>query len=283
MKRPIVLLANDDGISAAGLQSLRAKLRQFADLWVCAPDRERSAVSQAISLHTPLRLQEVAKQEFSLDGTPCDCVYIALNHLMPEKPHLVISGINHGPNLGNDVLYSGTVGAAMEGALAGIPAIALSLVLPDKQNHSAPPPLDFEEAATFAATLAKATLEKPPEPGVLLNVNIPNRGEPAKGVKVCRLGYSDWSQSVHKKLDPRGRPYYWIGGDRKGVDNIVDSDNSCVNDGFISITPIHYDLSDHRSFDYLRNLELSDYPRVADDLGNNVLGYPAHPKFAKTK
>jgi len=283
MSRPIILLSNDDGIHAKGIQALRDVFREFADLWVVAPDRERSAVSQAISLHTPLRIKQVAEQEFSVDGTPCDSVYVALNHLMPTKPDLVISGINHGPNLGNDVLYSGTVGAAMEGALCGLPAISMSLCLPENDSELNKAPLRFGDAAAFAETLAKSVLENPLSPGVLLNVNVPNRGEAPKGVKVCRLGYTDWAHSVHEKEDPRGKPYFWIGGERRGADSIPDSDNNAICDGWISVTPIHYDLSDHRSFEHLRNLELGAYERVGDNLGDGVLPYPTHPKFAKSE
>ncbi len=281
MSRPIILLSNDDGIEAKGLQALRTVLREFADLWIAAPDRERSAVSQAISLHTPLRIKEVAEQEFAVDGTPCDSVYVALNHLMPKKPDLVISGINHGPNLGNDVLYSGTVGAAMEGALSGIPAISMSLCLPENDKEMGKVPLQFAEAAKFGETLAKSLLESPPAPGIVMNVNVPNRSEGVKGVKVCRLGYTDWSHSVHQKADPRGKPYYWIGGERRGADSIPDSDNNAIREGWISVTPIHYDLSDHRSFEHLRTLDMGAYERVSDNLGNEVLPYPIHPKFAK--
>lgn len=283
MSRPTILLSNDDGIHASGLQALRAVFREFADLWIAAPDRERSAVSQAISLHTPLRVKTVAEQEFAIDGTPCDSVYIALNHIMPVKPQLVISGINHGPNLGNDVLYSGTVGAAMEGALSGIPAIAISMCLPEEPAGSSAGPLNFDEAAAFAATLAKSVIAAPPSPGVLLNVNVPHPSTPSKGVKVCRLGYTDWSHSVHKKTDPRGKPYYWIGGERRGDDHIQDSDNTGIMDGYTTITPIHYDLSDHRSFEYVRQLNLGDYKRTMDQLGDEVPEYPAHPKFAKSQ
>lgn len=279
-----ILVSNDDGIDAPGLRALVDALSDIAEVWICAPDRERSAVSHAISLHTPLRAERRGEREFSCDGTPTDCVYLALNHFMPEPPDLILSGINKGANLGNDVLYSGTVSAAMEGALFGYQAAALSLCLPDDQAAAGAQEHHFETAAAFARSLAKAICNADFAPGVMLNVNVPNRPQSElAGVKVARLGYTDWTDAVIERHDPRRRPYYWIGGDRTGHDDIADSDNNGISSGYITVTPIHYDLTDYRAFAATRTLGL----RFADDgfelgsdaLGNEPLPHPVHPRL----
>ncbi len=279
MTKPKILVSNDDGIDADGLRVLVEHLRFFADVWVVAPDRERSANSHAISLHEPLRAKAVARQEFSVDGTPSDCVYIGLHHFMDSPPDLVISGINHGSNLGNDVIYSGTVAAAMEGALFGYSALSISLSLPDDLRLQSFERDDFVPAARFAASLAQSVLAKPLPPGVLLNVNIPNRAaEEIKGHKLCRLGYTDWAEAVDVRVDPRGRNYFWIGGQRKGTDMIDDSDINAVAENLISVTPIHYDITDYRSFDQARSLDIEGFAKLSDNLGSKCLPHPVHPK-----
>ncbi|MBI3178770.1 MAG: 5'/3'-nucleotidase SurE [Deltaproteobacteria bacterium] len=276
---PRFLVANDDGFAAQGVRTLADRLRALGEVWVVTPDRERSATSHAISLHKPLRITRHGPREFSLDGTPTDSVYVALHHLMDEPPDLVLSGINHGPNLGNDVIYSGTVSAAMEGALFGYPALAVSLCVPD---HQAPFDLaHFETAADFAAKAALSVLERPMPTGVLLNINVPALPrERIRGAKLCRLGYTDWAEAVTVRQDPRGRPYYWIGGERSGHDTIVDSDNAAVAQGLIAVTPIHYDLTDYRSFAYARGLALDGFASTPDTLGNDPLPHPRHPRAA---
>jgi len=272
-----ILLSNDDGIDAPGLHALQEGLAELGEIWVVAPDRERSATSHAISLHQPLRMIQRGERSFAVDGTPTDCVYLALNHLMPQQPDIVVSGINLGPNLGNDVHYSGTVSAAMEGALFGHPAIAISLCLPDDfQERST---LHFESAAHVAESLTRSVLAKAMPPGVLLNVNVPNRPrEELRSAKLCRLGYTDWADAVTKRRDPRGRDYWWIGGDRNGHDEIPDSDNNGVAAGHVTITPIHYDLTDYHSFAYTRALALDGLSFVDDGLGNGPLSHPIHPR-----
>jgi 5'-nucleotidase len=229
-----VLLSNDDGVQAAGL---RALADAFGDdeVWVVAPDREQSASSHAISLHRPLRIVEVAPRWYAVDGTPTDAVYMGLNLVLKgRRPDVVVSGVNHGPNLGNDVLYSGTVAAAMEGALLGSHAIAVSL--------ASPPPHDFREAARFAVQLARTLVARQPPAPVLLNVNVP-RG-PVKGYRFSRLGRRNYGNSVVEGTDPRGRKYYWIGGDPAKHDDLPASDcNVVLDEGLVSVTPIHLDLS----------------------------------------
>src|SRR6266540_6380318 len=204
-----VLLSNDDGIHAPGLEALAAAF-EGDEVWVVAPDREQSASSHAISLHRPLRMHELMPRWYSVDGTPTDAVYMGLNHVLREaRPDVVVSGVNHGPNLGNDVLYSGTVAAAMEAALLGVHAIAVSL--------ASAPPHDFEPAARFATALARRIVQSAPPAPLLLNVNVPPG--PVRGYRFTRLGRRTYGSEVVEKVDPRGRKYYWIGGegDRKSV------------------------------------------------------------------
>ncbi len=228
-----VLLSNDDGVHSAGIAALAAA---FAgdEVWVVAPDREQSASSHAISLHRPLRLTEVGPRRFAVDGTPTDAVYMGLNHVLKgSRPDVVVSGVNHGPNLANDVHYSGTVAAAMEAALLGVSAIAVSL--------AGPPPHDFSEAARFAAALARRIVASPPPAPLLLNVNVPPG--PIRGYRFVRLGRRTYGNEVIEKTDPRGRKYYWIGGEGGPTnEDIPGSDcNVALKDRLVAVTPLHLD------------------------------------------
>jgi 5'-nucleotidase len=248
-----VLLSNDDGVHAAGIRALAAA---FAgeEVWTVAPDREQSASSHAISLHRPLRIGEVSPRRFAVDGTPTDAVYVGMNQILKgRRPDVVVAGVNHGPNLGNDVLYSGTVAAAMEGAILGSHAIAVSL--------AAPPPHDFSFAAAFAATLARRlVLAAPPRP-VLLNVNVPPG--PVKGYRFVRLGRRHYGNEVVEKTDPRGRKYYWIGGEGGARhEDIPDSDcNTVFLEGLASVTPLQLDWSDDAQIAGLKGWDLDGYRR----------------------
>jgi 5'-nucleotidase len=247
-----VLLSNDDGVHAAGLRALAAAFEPD-EVWVVAPDREQSASSHAISLHRPLRLTEVAPRWYAVDGTPTDAVYMGLNLVLKDaRPDVVISGVNHGPNLGNDVHYSGTVAAAMEGALLGVHALAISL--------AAPPPHEFEHAARFAATLARRVVAARPPAPMLLNVNVP-RG-PVEGYRFVRLGRRTYGSEVIQKTDPRGRAYYWIGGEGGARnEDIPGSDCNCVRDGFASVTPLHLDSTLDAVLSELRSWTLPGYDK----------------------
>lgn len=251
-----VLLSNDDGVQAEGLSALA---RAFAgdEIWVVAPDREQSASSHAISLHRPLRITETKPGWFSVDGTPTDAVYLAMNHLLRgARPDVVVSGVNHGSNLGNDVLYSGTVAAAMEGALLGCHAIAVSL--------SAPPPHDFGHAAEFAARLARTLVAARPPAPVLLNVNVP--AGPVRGYRFTRLGQRTYGNSVVEGRDPRGRRYYWIGGDSPTHLDLPGSDcNTVVDLGLAAVTPIHLDLTHDALLQQMRSWTIEGY--VKEPLG----------------
>jgi 5'-nucleotidase len=240
-----VLRSNDDGVHSAGLAALAAAF-EGDEVWIVAPDREQSASSHAISLHRPLRLQELGARRFAVDGTPTDAVYMGLNHVLKgARPDVVVSGVNHGPNLANDVLYSGTVAAAMEAALLGVHAIAVSL--------ACAPPHDFGEAARFAVALARRVVANPPAAPLLLNVNVPPG--PVRGYRFVRLGRRTYGNEVVEKTDPRGRKYYWIGGEGGATnEDIPGSDcNVAMKDRLVSVTPLHLDSTHDPVLSELRN------------------------------
>ncbi len=247
-----ILLSNDDGVHAPGLAALAAAFPDD-EVWVVAPDREQSASSHSISLHRPLRVMEVAPRRYAVDGTPTDAVYMGMNLVLKGKrPDVVISGVNHGPNVGNDVLYSGTVAAAMEGALLGCHAIAISL--------ASPPPHLFQHAAAFAAALARRVIAAHPEAPVLFNVNVPPG--PVKGYRFVRLGKRTYGNQVVENVDPRGRKYYWIGGESAVNEDIPHSDCNCVfQDGLVAVTPLHLDWSHDELLSDLRSWTIDGYPQ----------------------
>ncbi len=237
MTTPRILVSNDDGYISEGLRALVDAVSPLGEVWVVAPEAEQSASSHAISIHRPLRIREVRERWYAVDGTPTDCSYIAINHLMKDgRPQLMLSGINHGPNLADDVTYSGTVAAAMEASILGVPAIAFSLV-------SRGGKMDFAPAARFAHRLAEAALAQDLPPSLLLNVNVPGGIEPTS-YAVTRLGKHSYGFEVVEKVDPRGRKYYWIGGNEYQHDDIPGSDcNAVLRDGVVSVTPLHLALT----------------------------------------
>jgi 5'-nucleotidase len=231
--RPLILLSNDDGVQAEGLLALAGTLAELGDLYVVAPEREQSASSHRITLAWPLRHRELGNNVHAVDGTPADCVYIALNleGLLPRRPDVVVSGINHGFNLGMDVVYSGTVAAAREAALRGLRAVAFS----------ADPAADFRRVATHAVTLVERVLALPVDGALLLNVNYPST-EP-RGVLATRLGRRDYHDAVEARTDPRGRSYYWIGGPVSTHDSSEGADTSAVDRGYVSVTPLALEMT----------------------------------------
>ena len=231
--RPLVLCSNDDGVDAPHLNALADRIEAFADVLVVAPERQRSAASHAITLHKPLRLTEIKPRRFALSGTPVDCVYLGILKLCDRPPAVVVSGVNDGYNLGSDVFYSGTVAAAVEGALRGAAGIAVSL---------APRAAHIDQAIDFAAAVVKAALAEPIAPGTVLNVNLPGQGSDAYQWTV--LGRRFYEDDVAERRDPRGRAYYWVGGGPAGHDEAPGSDCVCVAKGWNSITPMHLDLTD---------------------------------------
>jgi len=239
--RKQILVTNDDGIQAAGLQALEQSLAAVGEVIVAAPDRERSASSQSLSLHSPLRIHKLDERHYAISGTPADTVIIALHHLLPRKPDLVVSGINPGGNLGENVIYSGTVAAAMEAALHGVPAFAISLA---SRKH-----LDFSRAAGFAAQLATRILEEGVPKGVMLNVNVP-RGE-VRGVRLTRQSQKLSQNLVVEQKDPRGQPYYWLDETVGLTDIEPDSDYAAILAQEISITPLQVDRTHYPSLNHL--------------------------------
>jgi 5'-nucleotidase len=237
-RRPRILVSNDDGYFSDGIQALVEAVTPLGEVWVVAPDREQSAASHAISLHHPLRLKEIRERWYAVDGTPTDSAYLAINHILKDdRPQLMVSGINHGANLADDVIYSGTVAAAMEAALLGVPAIAFSL--------ASRAPFDFKPAARFARSFVAAVLEQPQPPRMLLNVNIPGGVDP-DGYAVTRLGRHSYGYEVVENVDPRGRKYYWIGGSEYEHEDIPGSDCNAIHfDKRVSVTPLHLELTDH--------------------------------------
>jgi 5'-nucleotidase len=236
--KPLILLSNDDGIGAPGLAALAEAMADVGQVLIAAPDRERSAAAHSISLDRPLRVERVASDRWAIDGTPVDCVYLALHHLVPRQPDLCLSGINNGFNLGSDVFYSGTVGAALEGALRGVPAMALSL-----ERRS---PQDFQHAAAFSAALVRDILGRGPDaipPNTLLNVNFP--AGPVRGLRPTILGHRIYRDQVAVRRDLRGKDYYWIGGPEEKGPDISGSDTTAIADGLVSVTALGLDLT-HR-------------------------------------
>jgi len=254
-RRPRILVSNDDGYFSEGIQALVEAVSPLGEVWVVAPDREQSAASHAISLHRPLRIKEIRERWFSVDGTPADSAYLAINHLLKDdRPQLMVSGINHGANLADDVTYSGTVAAAMEAALLGVPAIAFSLA--SKQ------PFDFKPAARFARSLVATALARPLPPRMLLNVNIPGGVEP-EGFSVTRLGRHSYGFEVVENIDPRGRKYYWIGGSAYEHEDIPGSDCNAVHrDQRVSVTPLHLGLTDHVRMADLAEWTVEGFQRI---------------------
>jgi 5'-nucleotidase len=256
-----ILLSNDDGVLAEGLHVLRRHLSDIAEVYVVAPDRERSACGHSITVHRPLRATPVVldgtpERIWAVNGTPADCVKLALEVLLPEPPDLVISGINLGANLGTDVLYSGTVSAAMEGAFGGVPALAVSL------DSSEPTHLPF--AAEITKSLCLQLLFRELKPYTLLNVNIPDLPlEEIRGVEVTSLGWRRYEKAVHQRHDPRGRPYYWIAGEIRDDISLDGTDVAALAAGKISITPIHFDLTDYELLKELKAWQIGLLPREA--------------------
>lgn len=241
-----ILVSNDDGIESQGLLTLARALERIAEVWVVAPDREQSACSHSLTMNRPLRWKKVKSlgpRFFSVNGTPTDCVLLGTSKILPEKPSLIVSGINIGENLGEDITYSGTVSAAIEGTILGIPSFAISLMA---RNHC-----DFTHAASFAARLTRNILRYGLPRNTFLNVNVPSQGKKPRSYKVTRMGKRIYGDSVQEKTGPGGRKYYIIGGNDPGYADTPDSDFKAIAKNFISITPLHLDWTNYASFETL--------------------------------
>lgn len=238
--KDLILLTNDDGFFSEGIETLFQNLQDFEHVFIVAPDREKSATSLSLTLHRPLRVKKIKARIYAVDGTPADCVYLALNKLLPGKPDLIISGINHGPNLGQqDISYSGTVAAAIQGTFLQVPSLAISLLADEKGHYF------FDYAAKITRKIVIKLLKESLPEGVTLNINIPP--PPFKGIKMTSLGQKRYDPEIIEKKDPRQNSYYWIGaGSPQAVGN-EESDIQAIARGYISVTPLHTDLTDHKT------------------------------------
>jgi 5'-nucleotidase len=240
-----LLISNDDGITARGIQVLSSRMNLLGKVTIVAPDQNRSGASNSLTLESPVRIRETGKRTFSVSGTPTDCVHIALTGLLKKDPDMVVSGINAGANLGDDVIYSGTVAAAMEGRFLGLPAIAVSLVFKERPEH-------YSTAADAVALLVERLSKDPLPADTILNVNVPDLPlQEIKGFEVTRLGHRHRAEPVVKTNDPRGRPMYWIGPAGPGQDAGPGTDFDAIRRGYISITPIHVDLTRYQALDQI--------------------------------
>lgn len=247
MSTPLILVTNDDGIYSAGIAELVKVLEPYGEVWVYAPDREQSAVGHGVSLHRPLRVTQVGERQFMVDGTPTDCVMLAVRSLLPRRPDLVVSGINAGPNLGDDVTYSGTVAGAYEGMLLGVDSFAISVV--SRQ------PRHLMTAGVVAAKMAEIILRQALPKDTVLNVNVPDLPLPSiRGVWVTRMGKRDYQDEIISREDPRGVRYYWIGGAAPSHIRETDTDFDAIEHDCVSVTPLHRDITHYDALDPVSGL-----------------------------
>jgi len=248
-----ILLTNDDGIHSHGLIRLEEALKEVGDVFVVAPASEMSGASHSLTLARPLRIRQLDDRHWTVDGTPTDCVTLALNKILPQEdlPDICASGINHGGNLGDDATYSGTVAGALEATILGVPGLAFSLVA--RENF------DFNESANFALTAVKKVLAEGLPEGTLLNINIPP-GE-IRGVRVTRQGIKNARPVITEHIDPRGKPYFWIGEEYFSTNSADGTDYHAVELGYISVTPLKSDMTDHRA---LTAIETWNYLKAAE-------------------
>ena len=254
MKKLLILISNDDGIHAPGINALAEEIKKIGDVVIVAPDKQQSAVGHAITMNSPLRVQKVEKQGtffgYAVTGTPADAVKLAVRSLLPHPPDLVISGINHGSNTAISVIYSGTVSAATEGTILGIPSFAISLTTYDEA--------DFSYAAVFARKLSLKIIEQGLPKGTLLNVNVPPvAASEIKGIVITKQGKSVWNDEFESRRDPNDREYFWLKGDLLELDHDDDIDQRAILNNKVSITPIHYDLTDYAAFEAMKKWDIN--------------------------
>ncbi|MFQ3573094.1 MAG: 5'/3'-nucleotidase SurE [Thermodesulfovibrionales bacterium] len=242
---PLILVTNDDGVYSEGIATLFRAMSEIGDAYIVAPDRERSAVSHALTMHRPLRVEMISEKTYTVNGTPTDCVALAINKILPRKPDVVASGINKGANLGDDVTYSGTVSAAIEGTILNVPSFAISLA----GNH----PFLFETAVPYAKKVAQYIIQYSLPYDTLLNVNVPNMPpDSIKGAVLTRQGKRIYENSIKDVLSPWGDTYYWIGGGKPYYEHGEGMDIQAVMDGYVSITPLHLDFTNYEALEFLR-------------------------------
>ena len=247
MDRPRILITNDDGIHSEGIGALEAAMNEIGEVYVVAPASEMSGASHSLTLERPLRIRQIDDRHWTVDGTPTDCVTLALNRILidGDRPHICVSGINHGANLGDDATYSGTVAGAMEATILGVPGLAFSLVA--TRTH------DFTESARIAIDVTRRALAEGIPDWTLLNVNIP-KGVP-KGIRVTRQGFKEARPVISEHTDPRGKKYYWIGEVREGFRAEGGTDFEAVDEGYVSVTPMKSDLTNHGALEGMKDWE----------------------------
>lgn len=240
-----ILITNDDGIHSEGIAALEAAMREIGEVYVVAPESEMSGAAHSLTLGRPLRIRQVDERHWTVDGTPTDCVTLALNQILPSalRPHICASGINHGANLGDDATYSGTVAGAMEATILGVPGLAFSLAA--TRSH------DFTESAKVARMVAEKALAEGIPEGTLMNVNIP-KGVP-RGIKITKQGFKSARPVISEHIDPRGKLYYWIGEVREGFRAEGGTDFEAVDEGMVSVTPMRSDLTDYGAMELLKS------------------------------
>ena len=254
MKKPLILVVNDDGISAPGIRKLIGIMNDFGDVVVVAPEWPQSGMGHAITINATLRCDKItiddgAQTEYSVSGTPVDCVKLAVNQIVDRKPDLCVSGINHGSNSSINVIYSGTMSAAVEGALEGIPSVGFSLL---DFSHDA----DFSEGEKYIRKIIQSVIENGLPEGVCLNVNIPKskKNEKIKGMKICRQAKANWEEEFDERKDPNGRTYYWLTGKFVNYDKGDDTDERALENHFVSVVPVQYDVTAHHAISKLNNM-----------------------------
>lgn len=250
-----ILISNDDGISSAGISALAKELKKIGNVTVIAPQTEQSAVGHAITMKIPLRISEYRKNGdffgYAIDGTPADCIKIGIRNILKEPPDIVISGINHGSNTAISIIYSGTVSAAREAAIMDIPAIAVSVTSHDAKN--------FDYAARVTAQLAKLVVKNGLTTGTLLNVNVPDLPEEKiAGILLTQQGKSKWADIYEERKDPYGKNYYWLTGDLIQADSTLETDQFAILNNYVSVTPIHFDLTDYATYETMKNWKLKN-------------------------
>lgn len=260
-----ILVSNDDGIHSQGIFELVQELKKIGDVTVVAPSSEQSAVGHAITMNIPLRIKEVIRRGqffgYAVDGTPADCVKIGMRNIIKDIPDVVISGINHGSNTAINIIYSGTVSAAREAAIMDIPAIAVSIT-----SHKAK---NFNYAAKFAANLAKLVVTRDLPKGTLLNVNVPDIPEDQiKGSLLTKQGKSKWLETYEERIDPFGNKYFWLTGELKVTDTEDNMDHKAVLNNYVSVTPIHFDLTDYETFEEMKSWNISELDNVSKESEN---------------
>jgi len=246
-QKPRILITNDDGIHSEGIEALETAMKQIGEVYVVAPESEMSGASHSLTLGRPLRIRQIDERHWPVDGTPTDCVTFALNRILGEdaRPNICVSGINHGANLGDDATYSGTVAGAMEATILGVPGLAFSLVA--SRSH------DFTESARIAIDVTRKALTEGIPDWTLLNVNIP-KGVP-KGIRVTKQGFKEARPVISEHIDPRGKPYYWIGEVREGFRAAGGTDFEAVDEGYVSVTPMRSDLTNHAALEGMKDWE----------------------------